>query len=150
MNYLLDTNILVGYVRDKQFSEKIRKDLNFPNADDLFGISVVSLGELRSLALRRKWGQPKKMDLKSLVEELIILDINSEDIIDKYAEIEAFSQNELAYKPLKTSARNMGKNDLWIAATASVTQAQLVTTDKDFDHLRDYYLDIYFIDVKNY
>ena len=29
----------------------------------------------------------------------------------------------------------MGKNDLWIAATAMATGATLLTTDKDFDHL---------------
>lgn len=29
----------------------------------------------------------------------------------------------------------MGDNDLWIAATAKVTGALLLTTDKDFDHL---------------
>jgi len=28
----------------------------------------------------------------------------------------------------------MGKNDLWIAATARTTGATLLTTDKDFDH----------------
>ena len=30
------------------------------------------------------------------------------------------------------TARNMGKNDVWIAATAYVLRATLVTTDKDF------------------
>jgi|GEM_PF-5599429 hypothetical protein len=30
------------------------------------------------------------------------------------------------------SARNMGKNDIWIAATAA-----LITSDQDFDHLAD-------------
>ena len=29
----------------------------------------------------------------------------------------------------------MGKNDLWIAASAAVTGAILMTTDKDFNHL---------------
>ena len=29
----------------------------------------------------------------------------------------------------------MGKNDVWIAATAHVTGARLLTTDRDFDHL---------------
>ncbi len=29
----------------------------------------------------------------------------------------------------------MGKNDVWIAATASVVEAVLLTTDADFDHL---------------
>jgi len=38
------------------------------------------------------------------------------------------------------SARNMGKNDLWIAATAYVTEATLLTMDKDFEHLKDVYL----------
>lgn len=38
------------------------------------------------------------------------------------------------------TSRNMGKNDLWIAATASVTNATLITTDKDFYHLNNTYL----------
>jgi tRNA(fMet)-specific endonuclease VapC len=29
----------------------------------------------------------------------------------------------------------MGKNDLWIAATARAASATLITTDTDFDHL---------------
>jgi tRNA(fMet)-specific endonuclease VapC len=32
------------------------------------------------------------------------------------------------------SSKNVGKNDLWIAATAHVTKSKLVTTDDDFDH----------------
>jgi tRNA(fMet)-specific endonuclease VapC len=36
----------------------------------------------------------------------------------------------------------MGKNDLWIAATASVLSATLLTTDKDFDHLKDVFLSL--------
>jgi tRNA(fMet)-specific endonuclease VapC len=33
------------------------------------------------------------------------------------------------------SARNMGKNDLWIATTALYFDLELHTTDNDFDHL---------------
>jgi len=29
----------------------------------------------------------------------------------------------------------MGKNDLWIAATAAFHKFRLITTDKDFNHL---------------
>lgn len=36
----------------------------------------------------------------------------------------------------------MGKNDLWIAATAYAINAKLVTTDKDFDHLNNSFLEI--------
>jgi len=34
----------------------------------------------------------------------------------------------------------MGKNDLWIAATAAVTGATLLTTDRDFDKLAPRFL----------
>lgn len=34
----------------------------------------------------------------------------------------------------------MGKNDLWIAATAAVTGATLLTTDRDFDRLSPQFL----------
>lgn len=36
----------------------------------------------------------------------------------------------------------MGKNDLWIAATASILGAKLLTTDNDFEHLNGKYLEI--------
>jgi len=40
----------------------------------------------------------------------------------------------------------MGKNDLWIAATASVLSAALLTTDNDFSHLQGYFLQMEKID----
>ncbi len=44
--------------------------------------------------------------------------------------------------PIGLSARTMGKNDLWIAATAFVYDAALITTDNDFDHLHSVFLTI--------
>jgi tRNA(fMet)-specific endonuclease VapC len=40
----------------------------------------------------------------------------------------------------------MGKNDLWIAATASLLQLQLITTDADFQHLDGSFLHVRQID----
>jgi predicted nucleic acid-binding protein len=40
------------------------------------------------------------------------------------------------------SARKMGKNDLWIAATAYSINGTLMTTDGDFDHLNGTLLDV--------
>ncbi|MBK9016619.1 MAG: PIN domain-containing protein [Saprospiraceae bacterium] len=48
------------------------------------------------------------------------------------------------------SARNMGKNDLWIAATAHATQATLLTTDMDFNHLDGVFFDLERIDIQQY
>ena len=71
------------------------------------------------------------------MERLNIIDVSNK-ITDIYAEIDAFSQGVLAEKKLNTSARNMGKNDIWIAATAYYFDIELQTTDNDFDHLPDF------------
>jgi len=102
----------------------------------------VSVGEIRSIALRNNWGKKKQLQLEELLNQLVIADINAEDVIEKYAEIDAFSQGKLKGKPLGTSSRNMGKNDLEIAATAAVTNARLLTTDADFGHLDTQYFEV--------
>lgn len=37
----------------------------------------------------------------------------------------------------------MGKNDLWIAATAYALEADLLTTDDDFDHLNHNWITVH-------
>ncbi len=78
----------------------------------------------------------------NFLQNFIILSINAEDITDKYAEIDTFSQRKHPTMSHNLSARNMGKNDLWIAASASITQSTLLTLDKDFEHLQHHFLDI--------
>lgn len=73
----------------------------------------------------------------------IMVDINIESIIRRYAEIDAYSQGKLKGKPLGTTSRNMGKNDLWIAATASALDLSLLTTDRDFGHLSPSFLNLH-------
>jgi predicted nucleic acid-binding protein len=79
-----------------------------------------------------------------------VIDIYAQDIIQQYAQIETYSQNKLSKQPLPSglSARNMGKNDLWIAACTSVIQASLITTDQDFTHLHNTYLNVIEIPIK--
>jgi tRNA(fMet)-specific endonuclease VapC len=40
------------------------------------------------------------------------------------------------------TARTMGKNDLWIAATTHLTKADLISNDNDFDHLDGVYFKV--------
>ena len=61
----------------------------------------------------------------------MIVDINSGPVISRYSEIDAWSRSQ---------GRRMGKNDVWIAATASVAGAMLMTTDGDLDHLHPVHL----------
>ena len=147
MKYLFDTNILLIYLRSPQtrsFIEEKYRPFDLPNIPL---ISVVSEGEIRSLALRNHWGSKRLNALEEFLQELIIIDINAEDIIHTYAEIDTFSQGKLLGKPLNMSSRNMGKNDLWIAASASVTDSTLLTTDADFEHLDGKYLDVIKVDL---
>jgi tRNA(fMet)-specific endonuclease VapC len=150
MRYVLDTNILLHYLRGSDLS--ISMDNEFSPLDSSFNetiisvvstiISVVSIGEIRAIAKINNWGQRRLEKLDNLLNELLITDINSEDLIERYAEIDAFSHGKLINRPLGTSSRNMGKNDLWIAATASVLGATLLTTDLDFNHLHNQFLNL--------
>lgn len=87
------------------------------------------------MALKNQWGNRRIAQLEEFLNQFFIIDINAEDIINRYAEIDAYSQRKLAKMPSNFSSRNMGKNDMWIAATASIAEAKFITTDKDFHHL---------------
>jgi predicted nucleic acid-binding protein len=132
-HYLFDTNILLLCIRSDQRWLTLVESLNLDRSYNF--ISVVSVGELWSLAFRNNWGSRLLKELNQLLEQFIVLDINVENVIQSYAQIDAFSQGKLKEYPLELTARNMGKNDLWIAATASAYKLKLLTTDTDFDHL---------------
>lgn len=142
MNYLLDTNILLIYTRENSLKDIIEENYNPFGVSNNTLISVVTVGEIKAIALKNNWGNRRINLLESILNRLIIVDINSEDVIERYAELDTYSQNKLEGRPLGASARNMGKNDLWIAATASVINAKLITTDNDFNHLDNVYLDL--------
>ena len=95
MTYLLDTNIIIYLVRNKSILED---SLAKVGVIDLFSsqnqlvISIVTVGELQSLALNNSWGHKKMQLLESLLTSFIIADINTEGVIKLYAEIDAFSQ----------------------------------------------------------
>lgn len=147
MNYLLDTNIIVTYVRDTEVTRRLEDQLNLLNGEHNLIISVVSLGEIRSIAKQHNWGNKKITTLENIISDFLITDINVETIIEQYAEIDAYSQGKLEDRKAIFPSRNMGKNDLWIAATASVFDLVLLTTDKDFEHLDKEYLKLNRIDL---
>jgi tRNA(fMet)-specific endonuclease VapC len=143
MDYLWDTNILIHFVRNSETYQNLDEKHRFFEAGNRTFISVVSVGEIYSLAIQLDWGQRKIVELQNILARLSHYPINDE-IILAYAQIDAFSQGKLKKSPLPKgiTARNMGKNDIWIAATASVLQMPLLTLDNDFVHLSPTYLDI--------
>ena len=145
--YLLDTGILVHYTRQSPLYQKIEATENLTAQDCLILISVVTKAEIISFAIQQNWGTKKHQLIETLLSKVIIVDINSSDtdLIKAYAEIDAYSKGKLPGKPLGGAAIAIGKNDLWIAATAKVANAALITIDGDFDHLHEK-----FIKVKKY
>ena len=148
MNYLWDTNILLHYLNESSTAKYIQRKYDLLNSVNQQFISVVSVGEIKSLAKKRDWGNTKLNRLFKLLDKFVIAGINVEEIIERYAEIDAFSQGKLVDKKAKFSSRNMGKNDIWIAATTSVLQITLITTDNDFNHLDKVFLDLEFVNLK--
>ncbi|WP_291725918.1 PIN domain-containing protein, partial [Bernardetia sp.] len=107
-------------------------------------LSCVYPTEMKSLGRQRKWSVQKYQNVNEWLRKFLIVPIESEDILEIYSQIDAYSQGKLDGNPLPTglSARNMGKNDIWIAATAHILEATLITMDKDFEHLDKFYFDV--------
>lgn len=148
MTATIDTNILLHLLRESYLVPTIQEKFVELGVEDTIILSIVSVAEIESIAYQRNYGQKKKERLKELLKRFLVIPIESLDLIDRYAEIDAYSQGKLEGKslPRGMSSRNMGKNDIWVAATASVTNSALFTTDQDFEHLDGVFLDCVYID----
>jgi len=143
---LFDTNILIQLVWGKNKAEEVRSFIEKLTNPQIF-ISVVNIAETESLVVQWNWKKNKVNTLKKILENIITIDIeqNNQPILDAYVNIDAFSQGKIpapSGQALNNSSRNMGKNDLWIAATAYAMDAILLTTDSDFDHLHDVFFEV--------
>jgi tRNA(fMet)-specific endonuclease VapC len=138
MIYTLDTNILIHAIRETPLFNNINKKYGLFKAGNQTIISAVSVGELRSFAFQNEWGSRRIKAVNTLLSILQTVPVTTNPIfIEAYAEIDAFSQNKHPSLKLNNTPRNMGKNDLWIAATATITKSTLISTDTDFSHLND-------------
>ncbi len=140
MSLLFDTNILVHFTGNFG-AHQTRKIANV-NKQEVF-VSVASIAELKSLALRNNWGARRLKAIDEILVEMTVIEI-TENLLNTYAEIDAYSQRRnprYVDYPFATP-RNMGKNDLWISATASLLGLKLVTTDADFNHLHEVFIEV--------
>lgn len=124
--FLLDTNILIHYARRNEIGEGIEIQYQLFTTPTIPLVSYVSEAEARAFAEFRGWGQPALKQLSFLFSVFRIVPMDSPALLPAYIEIDVYSRRQ---------GIKMGKNDLWIAATARVTGATILTTDQDFDHL---------------
>jgi predicted nucleic acid-binding protein len=135
--YLLDTNIVIHYARGQTVGQQIEADYSLLTTAYRPLICIVTHGEALAFAGKRKWGATKIAGIRHILAQFVTVDINDPHVLNAYATIDVHSQNV---------GRKIGKNDLWIAAVAHVAQASLMTTDGDFDHLKNSHLDLIRID----
>lgn len=128
---ILDTNILLAYVRQGAVGAWVEAHYALRTVAPVPIISVVAEGKLRSLALQFGWGEAKIQSMEDLLGYFTVIPLPFEGIVAAYARIDDYSRR---------IGVAMGKNDVWIAATAHVTGARLLTTDGDFDHLDGVFL----------
>lgn len=129
--WLLDTGILLHWVRGSKAAEAIDAQFQLRAAGFRPLICEVSLGEIEAFARAERWSAEKRNKLKAIKKELVAVDISDARVIDAYAD-------------LSTLAKSNGwaifhdKNDLWIAAATRVAGATLLSTDTSaFQPLRD-------------
>lgn len=133
--YLLDTNILVHYVRGSPVWQRVNAAHGLLTVTPTPRYCVVSDGEIRSLALQWRWGAKKVDQMDFCLGYFQSQTIERPRVMEMYAVIDAYCESV---------GQSMGKNDLWIAATVG---AALITTDRDFDRIAPQFLNHIWVDT---
>jgi len=120
---ILDTTILVHWVRQDRTGQYLKSTYALDERSERPLFSTISEGEIFGLAKCWRWGEAKLAALGTLINELIRFEVSLPEVIEAYSEL---------YFEDQRVGRSTGENDLWIAASAKVTGAILLTCDKDF------------------
>jgi tRNA(fMet)-specific endonuclease VapC len=144
-DYLLDTNILLHWIRGKAVATALETQFQFSASPFKPVICEVSLGELYAFARNPKWGEWGAAKLKKFDElrrQLVAIDISAPEIVSAYADIATAAHNN--NWPIFHE-----QNDLWIAAATKVSGLTLLTMDaKAFVPLRGTIIPVLLLDAK--
>ena len=148
--FLLDTSILLGFVREAPWALQVRTKFDLGDEETMVFTSIICQGELLALAEKNGWGESKRTKLEAVLAGFPMLDISRKSILSAYALIDAWTHGKPVTSSVQTPppkpAVSMTQNDLWIAATAHASRATLLSTDKDFDHLNDVWISFVYVD----
>ena len=141
-SFVLDTGVLLNLVRGKELGTRIDRDFALSRSMRLHTISIVTHGELKVLAERNDWGAEKRKALAVALDNLVTLNIKSEALVEAYVQVDR------ACRKSSGGSRILGQNDMWIAATALLSDLTLITTDKDFLPLQERLIKVHWIDAE--
>lgn len=128
--YLLDTNVVLQLVRGGPLGKHLAAMFGLLNSVNRPLVSIVTHGELRLIAARNNWGAEKLAALDNALDNLVTIDLNDHAVLSAYVEVQQFSRR------VPGGSRHLNANDAWIVACAKAADAVLLTTDRDFSHLK--------------
>lgn len=123
--YLLDTGIVLLATRASNASKVIDAQFGLSASSFRPAICEVTVGELLAFASASRWGEKRKAALIERLKISLIIPISHPGVHQRWAAMQS---------TLQRVGITVGQNDIWIAATASVTGLTVLSTDKDFKH----------------
>jgi tRNA(fMet)-specific endonuclease VapC len=133
---VLDTSVVVDIARNNRSGQAILEMYSLKNRTDRPLISVITAGEMLGIAKAQEWSSDKTEVLHEVLSEFVKLELTPE-VIEAYADLVALCRRQ---------NRTMGQqNDMWIAATAKVTGAVLLTGDSGFIWLNSHLIRVEYI-----
>jgi len=87
--YLLDTNVVVHLARDSDLGKYIDDQFQLSDALHRAAISVITVGEMHSLASQWSWSKDKITSLDKVLEQIVWIGIDYFDLIRAYGDIDA-------------------------------------------------------------
>src|SRR5262249_36100241 len=92
--YILDTGVLLGYVRRAPYADYVDKK-NTPSTAPNVPLSfIVSVAELLSFNLRRNWGAKKQTPLTSVLRAIPSIPIRHDSIFRKFGKIASLNRRK--------------------------------------------------------
>ena len=133
---LLDTGVLIHLARKDPTGKAVEEEHGLSTRSERPLLSSVVEGEVLGFALWRNWGPARMRGLSALFDRLARVDTRHAEIVRAYAELFAIGRR---------SGKPCGQNDLWIAATAKLTNAVVLTCDRDFDWLHPEHVEVCYV-----
>jgi hypothetical protein len=93
-SYLLDTNVLLLWLRGAKICETIDGQFHLTESGFRPLICEVTLGEIEAFAMSCKWGEPRKAKLAEIRAKLVVVDLTDDRIIRAYAELSTLAKEQ--------------------------------------------------------
>ena len=134
---VLDTSVVVDVARNNRSGQAILETYSLKSRIDRPLISVITTGEMLGIAKSQSWTSDKTKVLHELLSEFVKLELTPE-VVEAYSDLVALCRQK---------NHTMGQqNDMWIAATAKVTGAVLLTGDSGFNWLNPQFIRVEYIE----